>query len=113
MNPLPRYLFCKNEELGAGLVILNEPLPLCARIIQYKDNITMLQALNSRPPIAFSVVPGYSVALIYAGVIGRGFKLIGGPQALAEVQSKVEEMTRWYFEEFVQRFPHKHKRFKL
>lgn len=86
------------NELGAGVLILNRPpfLPIAGKIVKYNDLFSMQTALANKPPIAYSVITGFSIAILYAGIIGKGNRLIGGANALTEAQGIMDEFAQWY-----------------
>lgn len=107
MNKLPRIIYGQGENLGAGVLLLNEvgTPPVIGRIIQYESHLLMLSQLNSKSPIAFSTVQGYNIAIIYSGILGRGNVLQGNKDAISQVQRIMEEFAHWYLINKIE--PHK------
>lgn len=110
MTPLPKIIYGQGEGLGAGILIYNQPLPIVGRIIQYKSLLDMQENLNA---LAYSVVPGYSIAILYAGILGRGNVLMGNKDALEQIQPVLDQLASWYLKEKI--LPHKSrfKRFQI
>ncbi len=115
MKPLPRIIYGVTKELGAGILVLNDnnQLPVVARVIQYKNYHEMIQQLNAKPPIAHTIIPGYCIALIFSGYIGRGYRLIGGNDVISEIQGILNEMAEWYINNKINQHKTQFKRYEI
>ena len=86
--------------MGAGVLILNERTrpAYVGRIIKYESLNQMQAILAQKPPVAYSTIPGYLIAVIYGGIVGRGYVLAGSLDMQEQAQRAMEKMAIWYYE---------------
>jgi hypothetical protein len=113
MNQIPDYLYAQGEGLGAGVIIMNQTPPFVGRVIQYEDYLTMQSILSKSEPIAFATVQGYSIAIIYGGILGKGHRIPAYQGALEEIQSILEQMAHYYLQTRILPHQSRFKRFLL
>ena len=70
MEPLPRLLFIEQGNSYQRIVIVNDDLPVIARVIHFVNRVTMLKLLKSNKYF-YESVQGYNIVVIYAGVLGN------------------------------------------
>jgi hypothetical protein len=114
LNKLPLIIQATApKELGAGLLLRTEHPLIIGKIIQFASYPDMIQQLNSGKFIVYSTIPGYSIAIVYAGIMGRGYKISGEPEAAREIQTILDEFRNWYIENKIEAFHSQFKRYKL
>lgn len=92
MNPLPKYLHATAPDTGAGFII-NTETGIIGKVIQFTDHTEMLTQINSGKWIAQAGVRGYSILLVYSGVISKGYKLLG---RIEEAEAEMQSQANWY-----------------
>jgi hypothetical protein len=100
MKPLPRFIYGQGQEneLGAGVIIINQEPPYVGQVILFNNVLTMQQQLRKTESVAYSVITGYCIAVIYRGILGKGNRISGIPSDIAHAQSVIDEMANWYYE---------------
>ena len=102
MQPLPKFLFATGENLGAGLIVQTAQPLVFGRIIQFQDYLQLLAQLDKF--IASSQVQGYSILIVYGGILGKG-NVLQTSGDLRPPQATLDEMANFYLTEKV--LPHK------
>lgn len=99
---LPRYIYANGEDkeldinLGAGLILSTSPPLVIGRIILYDNFYSMSKALQDRPPLAYAAIPGYSIALIFGGILGQDRLRITSPDDLKTIEAILNAQAAWY-----------------
>lgn len=114
---IPEILFAvgTEEDGGCGYLILNEfgQLPICGKVVQYKSHIAMLTAISNKEPLAFAPVVGYSIAIVFAGIIGGGSRLSVQSDTAAKLTKVMERMAHWYLSNKCERHKGRFKRYEI
>jgi hypothetical protein len=99
------FLYANGEGLGAGLILHNDPTPIIGRILQFASHMDMITQLNEGKFIAYALVPEYSIAIVYGGIFGRGYKLQMHSGSMEHVEKILNKMAAHYYETKIE--PHR------
>jgi hypothetical protein len=101
---LANYIYANGKtadgtDLGAGIVIhTNNPL-VFGRVILYDNFYAMSKALKDKPPLAYAALPGYSIAIIFGGVLGMDGRIrMTSEDDLRVIQAIINAMAGFYMQ---------------
>ncbi len=97
MKPLSLFYFAQSpDDTGTDTVIIQTAPPhYVGRIIFYKSLAQMTTAINNASHLAYAVVPGYNIAVVYAGTI-KGTRLEISPNTLTEMDAAMKSMAGFF-----------------
>lgn len=113
MNQLPKYLYANGDGVGAGVIIHTEQPLIVGRVILYDDYWQMSEILKTKPPLAFSALPGFSIAIIFGGILGENRLRLTGPDDLNLVQAIINTMAAVYYRDRVEKHKARFKRYLI
>jgi hypothetical protein len=116
---LPNYLYANGKDdeagidLGAGCIISTRTPLVIGRIILYDNFYAMSKALQDRPPLAYAAIPGYSIALIFGGILGQDRLRITSPDDLKTIEAILNAMAAHYHKDKVLKHFNRYKRYLI
>lgn len=113
LGKLPEFLYCTNKEkLPLAPLILYTPSPwIIGRVVYYDNFEEMAHALNREKVIAYTIVPGYNIAIQFAGTLKDNRIPAIGTELFALIERVIMQMCFFFIEEKVKRKPGYYQKF--
>lgn len=112
MKDIP-YLYANAEGLGAGVILSTRTPLVIGRIILYDNYYSMSKALQDRPPLAYAAIPGYSIALIFGGILGQEKLRITSPDDIKTIEAILNAQAAWYMKHKLEPHKSRYKRYLI
>jgi hypothetical protein len=114
LNPLPNHIYANGEDLGAGLVISTRNPLVYSRVVLYDDFYAMSKALKDKPPLAYVAIPGYSIALIFGGILGMEGKVrLTSQDDIKVIEAVLNAQGAWYHKNKIERHKSRFRRYEI
>jgi hypothetical protein len=99
---LPEYMICQSTELNnPGLILHTKPPFYCGSIITHKHTPEHLGFIANYNGVHFSQVPGYNIAIVWAGTL-VGNKVTIDQGTRARIKQVFDGMAEFFYTEKIE-----------
>lgn len=112
MTPLQKYYLLQGFESGnADTLILNTNTLNLARVLFFNSYFELNKRVAGGTQIAFFIIPGYNISLVWAGSLQTGTRLqFSDTGVLARLTFELQEMGNWFLINRIETNPKKYRK---